>query len=153
MKIPRPHFNAVPYESEVNIDDGVCIYISDRTCNGKGAYMMKKADESEKRRQRLLEETRALYSDRRNVPEYRGLYRNLPAVHPRYGASYRELYGQDGAGGQKGTFGIRLLLCCFLFTFFVTLDRQEIEIFEVDSGQIEEAVSQDIDIGEFIPEK
>ena len=115
--------------------------------------MMKKADESEKRRQRLLEETRALYSDRRNVPEYRGLYRNLPAVHPRYGASYRELYGQDDAGGQKGTFGIRLLLCCFLFTFFVTLDRQEIEIFEVDSGQIEEAVSQDIDIGEFIPEK
>lgn len=88
---------------------------------------------SEKRRRKLLEQTRALYSDKGK----------LPAVHPRYGAAYHSLYDQEEAAMPRGTFGIRLLLCCFLFTFFVSLDRQDQEIMDVSSDQIQKIISQD----------
>ena len=57
---------------------------------------------SEKRRRKLLEQTRALYSDKGKIP----------AVHPRYGAAYHRIYEQEEAAMPQGTFGIRLLLCC-----------------------------------------
>lgn len=90
---------------------------------------------SEKRRRKLLEQTRSLYSDKGKIP----------AVHPRYGAAYHSLYEQEEAAVPKGTFGIRLLLCCFLFTFFVSLDRQDQKVMDVDSDQIQEVISQDTD--------
>nr|WP_296265288.1 hypothetical protein [uncultured Merdimonas sp.] len=90
---------------------------------------------SEKRRSKLLEQTRSLYSDKGKIP----------AVHPRYGAAYHSLYEQEEAAVPKGTFGIRLLLCCFLFTFFVSLDRQDQKVMDVDSDQIQEVISQDTD--------
>lgn len=98
-----------------------------------------KMETSEKRRRKLLEQTRALYSDKGK----------LPAVHPRYGAAYQSLYKQEEAAMPKGTFGIRLLLCCFLFTFFVSLDRQEQKVMNVGSDQIQEIISQDADVEAF----
>ena len=55
-----------------------------------------------------------------------------------------------GSGHAEGTFGIRLLLCCFLFTFFVSLDRQGQEVMDVSSDQIQEAVTQDTDLAEVL---
>ncbi len=88
---------------------------------------------SEKRRKKLLEQTRALYSDKGKIP----------AVHPRYSTAYHSLYQQEEAAVAKGTFGVRLLLCCFLFTFFVSLDRQEQKVMDVGSDQIQKIISQD----------
>ena len=95
---------------------------------------------SEKRRRKLLEQTRALYSDKGKIP----------AVHPRYGAAYHRIYEQEEAAMPKGTFGIRLLLCCCLFTCFVSLDRQGQEVMDVSSDQIQEAVTQDTDLAEVL---
>ena len=53
-------------------------------------------NDPERRRRQLLEETRERYSDR-FVP---------PAVHPRYGSSYRKLYGEEEIEGVS-TFGVR----------------------------------------------
>ena len=88
---------------------------------------------SEKRRRKLLEQTRALYSDKGKIP-----------------AAYHRIYEQEEAAMPKGTFGIRLLLCCFLFTFFVSLDRQGQEVMDVSSDQIQEAVTQDTDLAEVL---
>ena len=66
---------------------------------------------SEKRRRKLLEQTRALYSDKGKIP----------AVHPRYGAAYHRIYEQEEAAMPKGTFGIRLAsLLLFIYLFCVS---------------------------------
>ena len=54
-------------------------------------------NESEKRRKKLLEETRSLYSD----------WRTPPAVHPRYRAAYRRLY--PGEETEEGSAGMQIV--------------------------------------------
>lgn len=94
---------------------------------------------SEKRRKELLEQTRRLYSDRREPP----------AVHPRYGAVYHNLYGSEGEENvPAGTFGLRVFLAFLLFAGFVTMDRQEYKIFQVDSSRIVEEIQADLDVKE-----
>lgn len=93
-------------------------------------------NEAEKRRQRLLNETRARYRDD-------GYY---PAVHPRYHASYNRLYEEDTK--ENGTFGIRAFICFLLFTVFVAMDYQEKEILHVDSDRISQEISTDLDVAE-----
>ncbi|WP_346663980.1 hypothetical protein [uncultured Merdimonas sp.] len=88
----------------------------------------------EKRRQRLLKETRSLYRD----------HGGAPVVHPRYGAVCHGLYEGEGHDLPRGTFGVRFLLCCFLFTLFVTMDRREMKVLDVDSDRIEEVISRDV---------
>lgn len=93
-------------------------------------------NEAEKRRQRLLNETRARYRDN-------GYY---PAVHPRYHASYNKLYEEDIDEG--GTLGIRAFICFLLFTVFVAMDYQEKEILHVDSDRISQEISTDMNVAE-----
>ena len=54
----------------------------------------------------FLEQTRALYNDRRTIP----------AVHPRYANAYHYLYGKSqediNEDTKGGTFGIRLFFVC-----------------------------------------
>lgn len=93
-------------------------------------------NDAEKRRQRLLNETRARYRDD-------GYY---PAVHPRYHASYSRLYEEDTQEG--GTLGIRAFICFLLFSAFVAMDYQGKEILHVDSDRISQEISTDIDVAE-----
>ncbi len=93
---------------------------------------------AEKRRKQLLEQTRRRYSDRRDPP----------AVHPRYGSAYSSLYEEEWEGSHAGTLGIRIFLCLLLFAAFVTLDKQEQEIFHMDSSQIVEEITTDTDVAE-----
>lgn len=101
-------------------------------------------DSSEKRRKELLEQTRRMYSDRREPP----------AVHPRYGAAYHKLYGNDESEGAypAGTFGVRLFLAFLLFACFVTMDRQEYKVLKVDSDRIVKEIQVDYDVKEIWPE-
>ena len=95
-------------------------------------------NDSEKRRQKLLEQTRRLYSDKRDAP----------AVHPRYGAVYRSLYGDEEEHYETGTLGLRLFLCLLLFAAFVTMDRQGYEMFHLDSSRLVQEIETDLDVAE-----
>ncbi len=87
-------------------------------------------NQSEKRRKELLESTRALYRDSHTPP----------AIHPRYGNIYAELYGGEPAGG---TFGLRVILCCILFALFVMMDYRQVRIAEVSSQMVTETIEAD----------
>ena len=99
-------------------------------------------NDAERRRRELLEQTRFLYSDKRI----------MPAVHPRYGNTYHYLYGKvDDASAEDtkgGTFGIRHFLCILIFVAFLTLDKQNQEIFHMSSSVITEKILEDMDIQE-----
>lgn len=85
-------------------------------------------NDAEKRRKRLLNETRMRYRD---------VY-DVPAVHPRYRSAYTKLY-QDNSGKKEGeflTFGMRLFLAVLLFAAYVMMDYQDTEIAKVDSERI-----------------
>ena len=84
---------------------------------------------TEKRRQRLLEQTRNLYTDRRGVP----------AVHPRYKTAYREIYSED-TGYMKSTFGLRLGISVLLFSAFVVMKQDGMEVLGMDNLQVLEAI-------------
>ena len=82
-------------------------------------------------------QARNTYSDKR-VP---------PAVHPRFGAAYDELYGGDDFKGQ-GTFGIRAMVCFLLFTVFIAMDYKGTSIANVNSDKIINAVEYQVDVAE-----
>lgn len=93
---------------------------------------------SEKRRKELLEQTRRLYSDRKEPP----------AIHPRYGALYNRLYEGEEEYYTPGTFGVRVFLCLLLFAAFVTMDKQEYQLFHMDSGQLVNEITADFDVAQ-----
>ncbi|MEY8282333.1 hypothetical protein AALA13_00655 [Lachnospiraceae bacterium 50-23] len=93
--------------------------------------------DSEKRRKELLEQTRERYSD----------YHTPPAVHPRYGSAYSQIYGNDELP-VPGTLGIRAFFCFLLFTIFVAADYKEEKILNVSSEKIVEAIRTDMDVQE-----
>lgn len=74
-------------------------------------------NDSELRRRELLKQTRRLYQDSAAIP----------AVHPRYGHIYHELYDTLIPGKREhhsGSFFARLMLAVFLF-FKLCLHRTE----------------------------
>ena len=93
---------------------------------------------TEKRWKQLLEQTRNMYSDKRGIP----------VVHPRYGNTYNYLYGRDEEETRPETLGIRFVLCLMLFAAFVSMDKQEREVFHMDSSQIAEEITTDLDVAE-----
>ena len=68
----------------------------------------------EKRRLKLLQETRKNYSDK-YVP---------PAIHPRFRNAYTSLYGMDENDDIKtrSTFFIRALIAVIIFSFIYVMD-------------------------------
>lgn len=97
-------------------------------------------NDAERRRRELLEQTRSLYSDKRSIP----------AVHPRYGSAYHYLYGKSeediNEDTKGGTFGIRLFLCALIFAAFLTVDKQKQEVFHMNSSDIADEITKDLDI-------
>lgn len=92
---------------------------------------------SEKRRKKLLEQTRRMYSDR-----------EIPAVHPRYGGIYDQLYEETDRSTVSGSFEIRLLLCVLLFMCYVSMDYMGKQVMNVSSDRIMEEISSDVDVAE-----
>ena len=94
-------------------------------------------NDSEMRRRELLKQTRRLYDDKREIP----------AVHPRYGRIYHDLYEnhteeQEPSGG---TFYIRLVIGILCFVCFVYMDQSEAKIAEVNSTAIVDQIEKDVD--------
>lgn len=94
-------------------------------------------NESEKRRKMLLERTRELYNDKYTPP----------AVHPRYGAAYRRIYGGEDETSVS-TLGIRTFFCLLLFLLFVAMDYKGEEVLNIGSDEIIETISEDLDVKE-----
>jgi len=68
----------------------------------------------EKRRLKLLQETRKNYSDKYTPP----------AIHPRFRNAYTSLYGMDNDENIKNrsTFFVRALIAVIIFTFIYIMD-------------------------------
>lgn len=88
-------------------------------------------NQAEKRRQRLLEETRNLYSDKGP----------LPAVHPRYKAAYQKLY-PDESEMKKGSFGIRCGICMIAFVLYIMMYTNENFNLKMNELQVKETIMQ-----------
>jgi hypothetical protein len=95
-------------------------------------------NDSEKRRQRLLEQTRELYGEKRSIP----------AIHPRYGAAYHQIYSDEQPQIPPSTFGIRLFLCLLLFAAFVSMDKNKSEVMNVNSSRIVDEITTNLDVAE-----
>lgn len=93
--------------------------------------------DAEKRRRKLLAQTRNLYSERGAVP----------AVHPRYRSAYNRLYKEEEPAPQ-GTFALRVVFCCLLFFGFVLMDHYDLTVADVSSSRITEAVADDMGVAE-----
>lgn len=93
-------------------------------------------NETEKRRRELLSQTRRLYSE----------YNPAPAVHPRYRNAYNSIYKEKDEETPPGTFGVRVIICCFLFIGFVMMDHYNITVADVSSTQVIDAVQEGVDI-------
>lgn len=82
-------------------------------------------NESQKRRETLLKETRQLY---------RNGY--VPVVHPRYRAVYRNLYEEENSNASQGTLGTRILISLILFAVFAAADYNGTKIWRYTPTQI-----------------
>lgn len=94
-------------------------------------------NESEMRRRELLRQTRKLYNDSSNVP----------AVHPRYGRIYNDLYKDKISDNKEytGSFYTRLVIGILCFICFVYIDQNKTNIAEVNSTSITEEIQKDFD--------
>ena len=92
--------------------------------------------ESEARRQRLLNSTRSLYSDKGTVP----------AIHPRYKGIYSNLYEDTDDDIPKSTFGIRLFICVLIFALFVAADYKDSSVLSVSSKRIVDEITYELNI-------
>lgn len=94
--------------------------------------------DSEKRRSQLLKETRMLYSDQ-------GM---APAVHPRYQAVYKNLYGFDSqeTEARNSNLGIRVLIAILLFVVFAMMDYRDITYANVGSEEIIQEIERTINL-------
>ena len=86
-------------------------------------------NEAEKRRRELLEQTRYSYQES-----------GIPAIHPRYRASYSELYGEEEA--EQGSLGIRTFICMILFAVFVFMQNEGKDILHISSTKVVQEVSK-----------
>lgn len=106
--------------------------------------------ESEVRRRRLWEENRRR---QRNT----GMI--TPAIHPRYGRLYRELYpdGLEQSAGNgaedldkkensRGSFTTRLILSTFLFLVFLYVSQNSVELQGISSHEIIEMIQENQDV-------
>jgi len=82
-------------------------------------------NEVEERRRELLRQTRCLYENNQ-----------IPAVHPRFGHVYHELYSEDEQERIRGTFFLRLFLTVLCFICYVWIDYGKITVAYVNSDQI-----------------
>lgn len=99
--------------------------------------------DTEKRRMDLLAQTRNMYQDRRQIP----------AVHPRYGNVYRNLYGSNGMNGEEektnkreSSFRVRVILALFIFAIYASADYNGMTVGDVTQEDILQVLSYNIEL-------
>lgn len=92
-------------------------------------------NDSERRRQILLNETRRLYTSSGYTP----------AVHPRYRASGSRFTSSEPLE-SSGTLGIRILICLILFALFAAAEYNGEKIWKYSPQEIISEVQQQPDL-------
>ncbi len=89
----------------------------------------------EKRRLKLLQETRKNYSDKYSPP----------AIHPRFHSTYNSIYKeQTEETAVHNTFFARLVIAALLFALFFVMDSREEKFGTVDSQVIISEVQKNL---------
>lgn len=90
----------------------------------------------EKRRLRLLHETRKNYSDTYTPP----------AIHPRFQSTYHSIYGHNENEHEenRGSFWIRTVIAMLLFALFFIMDYRNEKIGTVDSQVVVNEVQKNL---------
>lgn len=98
-------------------------------------------NESQKRRETLLNETRNLYRNDR-----------IPAVHPRYRAVYKNLYktGTKSDEESSGTLGLRIFISLMLFALFAAADYNGESIWHYTPTQIVSEIQNQPDFSGYL---
>lgn len=91
-------------------------------------------EDSAMRREQLLKQTRKRYESG-----------GIPAVHPRYGHIYHELYEEKPAAVQ-GSFYLRLAIGVLCFVLYVWADYQDASVAGVSSDRIVSQIEEQTDI-------
>lgn len=98
-------------------------------------------NEIEKRRQELLNQTRRRY----------GNTNPIPAIHPRYRATYNSMYHEEEIPSNSGL-GFRVFLAVILFFLFVAIDQSKETIARVDSNRIVNEIEREYEFEKEIQE-
>ncbi len=93
-------------------------------------------NDSEARRRELLRQTKRLYNEDNFIP----------AVHPRYGNIYHDLYDNGAAEAPKNSFFFRLSLGILCFICYVWVDYGKITVANVSSDQIVNQIEKQMDL-------
>ena len=89
--------------------------------------------DAEKRREKLLRQTRMLYREKDTNPP----------VHPRFRSVNERLMWEETVGDTKrSTFGVRTVIAILLFLLFVAMDYRKVETMHVDSNQIVQEIER-----------
>ena len=93
-------------------------------------------NETEKRRLDLLARTRNIYNEK-NTP---------PAVHPRYGAAFRFLYGEakEEEKWVSSTLWARFLIAVFIFVLVFVIDARNQTVGNINSKTVISEVRKDL---------
>ncbi|PWJ52309.1 hypothetical protein [Faecalicatena contorta] len=95
-------------------------------------------NESEERRRELLRQTRKLYNEDSFIP----------AIHPRYGHIYHDLYEDDMQDRPKNSFFFRLSLGILCFICYVWMDYGKLNVANVSSDKIVNQIERQTDLKE-----
>ena len=93
-------------------------------------------NDPEARRRELLRQTRKRYDDNRFIP----------AVHPRYGNIYHELYDDQEDTYPKDTVRVRLTRGIRCFICYVWMDSSQAQIASVSSDQIVNQIEKQVEM-------
>ena len=98
-------------------------------------------NETQRRREALLHETRNLYRNDR-----------IPAVHPRYRAVYRKLYNTSPSSGDgnSSTLGARIFISLVLFAIFAAADYNGENIWRYTPTQIVSEIQNQPDFSGYL---
>lgn len=93
-------------------------------------------NESEERRRQLLRQTKRLYEENSFIP----------AIHPRYGHIYHDLYDKENKEGPKGSFFFRFSLGLLCFICYVWMDYGKMDVASVNSDKIRTQIEKQMDL-------
>lgn len=103
-------------------------------------------NESQRRREELLSEAR-----RNNSTMFRNFSGTIPAVHPRYRAVYRNLYGYEQEEAPAGTtLGTRIFISLVLFAVFAAADYNGEKIWNYTPSQIASEIQKQPDVSGYL---
>lgn len=79
-----------------------------------------------------------------------GMTGSAPAVHPRYRAIYRNLYGEEAVHTPSGTLGTRILLSLIFFAVFLSSDYNNQHIWKFSQTEIIKGIQAQPDYRSYV---